>query len=122
MLENGRPVPGYKLVAKQARRQWVDKAKIEAWVDANNIKDAPEIGPRTFVLIEEFGTLVADANFAGNGDSMEAALTRLQSLSRATGIHLAYLDQTSQNWTRSMKSAETGNNRQTRNTRMRPRL
>lgn len=42
MLENGRPVPGYKLVAKQARRQWVDKAKIEAWVDANNIKDAYE--------------------------------------------------------------------------------
>jgi hypothetical protein len=27
MLENDRPVPGYKLVAKQARRQWVDETK-----------------------------------------------------------------------------------------------
>lgn len=42
MLENGQPVPGYKLVAKQARRQWVDKAKIEAWADANGIEDAYE--------------------------------------------------------------------------------
>jgi hypothetical protein len=42
MLENGQPVPGYKLVAKRATRQWVDEAKIEAWVDANNIKDAYE--------------------------------------------------------------------------------
>jgi hypothetical protein len=42
MLENGHPVPGYKLVAKRATRQWVDEAKIEAWVDANNIKDAYE--------------------------------------------------------------------------------
>ena len=42
MLENGQPVPGYKLVPKQARRQWVDKAKIEAWVDAQGIKDAYE--------------------------------------------------------------------------------
>jgi len=42
MLDKGIDVPGYKLVAKQARRQWVEKAKIEAWVDANNIKDAYE--------------------------------------------------------------------------------
>ena len=42
MLEKGVDVPGYKLVAKQARRQWVDKAKIEAWVDAKGIKDAYE--------------------------------------------------------------------------------
>jgi hypothetical protein len=42
MLENGHPVPGYKLVAKRATRQWVSDAKIEAWVDANNIKDAYE--------------------------------------------------------------------------------
>jgi hypothetical protein len=42
MLESGHPVPGYKLVAKQSRRQWVDTAKIEAWVDANEIKDAYE--------------------------------------------------------------------------------
>ena len=42
MLGNGHPVPGYKLVAKRATRQWVEEAKIEAWVDANNIKDAYE--------------------------------------------------------------------------------
>ena len=42
MLENGQPVPGYKLVPKQARRQWVDKAKVEAWVDAQGITDAYE--------------------------------------------------------------------------------
>jgi hypothetical protein len=42
MLDNGQPVPGYKLVAKRATRQWVEEAKIEAWVDANNIKDAYE--------------------------------------------------------------------------------
>ena len=42
MLENGHPVPGYKLVAKRATRQWVDEAKIEAWVDANAIEGAYE--------------------------------------------------------------------------------
>jgi hypothetical protein len=42
MLENGQPVPGYKLVAKRATRQWTDEAKIEAWVDANQIDDAYE--------------------------------------------------------------------------------
>jgi hypothetical protein len=42
MLENGHPVPGYKLVAKRGTRQWVNEAKIEAWVDANDIKDAYE--------------------------------------------------------------------------------
>jgi len=42
MLDKGIEVPGYKLVAKQARRQWVEKAKIEAWVDAKGVKDAYE--------------------------------------------------------------------------------
>ena len=42
LLESGHPVPGYKLVAKRGARQWVNEAKIEAWVDANNIKDAYE--------------------------------------------------------------------------------
>jgi hypothetical protein len=42
LLESGHPVPGYKLVAKRGTRQWVNEAKIEAWVDANNIKDAYE--------------------------------------------------------------------------------
>ena len=42
LLENGHPVPGYKLVAKRGTRQWVEEAKIEAWVDANHIEDAYE--------------------------------------------------------------------------------
>jgi hypothetical protein len=42
MLENERPVPGYKLVAKRGTRQWVDEARVEAWVDVNNIEDAYE--------------------------------------------------------------------------------
>jgi hypothetical protein len=42
MLEKEIAVPGYKLVAKRGTRQWVEKAKIEAWVDANNIKNAYE--------------------------------------------------------------------------------
>jgi len=42
VLESGAEVPGYKLVAKRGTRQWVEEAAIEAWVDANNIKDAYE--------------------------------------------------------------------------------
>jgi len=42
MLENDRPVPGYKLVAKRGTRQWVDEARIEAWADANGVEDAYE--------------------------------------------------------------------------------
>jgi hypothetical protein len=38
MLEKEHPVPGYKLVAKQSRRQWVDEEKIQAWVDANSYR------------------------------------------------------------------------------------
>jgi hypothetical protein len=40
MLENERPVPGYKLVAKRGTRQWVDEARIEAWADANGVEEA----------------------------------------------------------------------------------
>ena len=42
MLEKEIAVPGYKLVAKRGTRQWVEKAKIEAWVDVNGIEDAYE--------------------------------------------------------------------------------
>ena len=40
VLESGAEVPGYKLVAKRGTRQWIQEAAIEAWVDANDIKDA----------------------------------------------------------------------------------
>ncbi len=43
VLESGGQVPGYKLVAKRGTRQWVEEAAIEAWVDANNIKDAYDV-------------------------------------------------------------------------------
>jgi hypothetical protein len=36
-LEKGMAVPGYKLVAKQARRQWVDKAKAQAWMEERGV-------------------------------------------------------------------------------------
>lgn len=42
MLRAGKPVPGYKLVAKRATRQWTSEAQIEAWVDAKGIKGAYE--------------------------------------------------------------------------------
>ena len=40
MIEHGIRVPGYKMVAKRGTRQWIDKAKIEAWVEENGIKGA----------------------------------------------------------------------------------
>jgi hypothetical protein len=43
VLESGSEVPGYKLVAKRGTRQWIQDAAIEAWVDANNVKDAYDV-------------------------------------------------------------------------------
>lgn len=40
MIEHGIRVPGYKMVAKRGTRQWIDKAKIEAWVEEKGIKGA----------------------------------------------------------------------------------
>jgi hypothetical protein len=37
MLENGQPVPGYKLVAKRGTRQWVNEDKLIEWAEKNNI-------------------------------------------------------------------------------------
>ena len=48
MLDNGHPVPGYKLVAKRATRQWTDEAKaIEFLVsaDVNPLKEPEVISP-----------------------------------------------------------------------------
>lgn len=38
MLEKGIPVPGYKLVAKQSRRQWVNEDKLAAWAAEKGLK------------------------------------------------------------------------------------
>jgi len=40
MLENGRPVPGYKLVAKRGTRQWVNEDAVDLWVYNETIPDA----------------------------------------------------------------------------------
>jgi hypothetical protein len=40
MLENDRPVPGYKLVAKRGTRQWVNEDAVELWVYNETIPDA----------------------------------------------------------------------------------
>ncbi|MGM3015935.1 DUF2800 domain-containing protein, partial [Bacillus cereus group sp. BC329] len=42
MLENGQPLPGYKLVAKRGTRQWVDEQKVVEWVDKNKIDGATD--------------------------------------------------------------------------------
>jgi hypothetical protein len=42
VLESGSPMPGYKLVAKRATRQWTSDDAVDAWVDVNGIKDAYE--------------------------------------------------------------------------------
>jgi hypothetical protein len=41
MLENGQPVPGFKLVAKRGTRQWVDEDKVHNWYSAQllNVND-----------------------------------------------------------------------------------
>jgi len=40
MLENDRPVPGYKLVAKRGTRQWVNEDAVDLWVYNETIPDA----------------------------------------------------------------------------------
>jgi len=40
MLENDRPVPSYKLVAKRGTRQWVNEDAVELWVYNETIPDA----------------------------------------------------------------------------------
>lgn len=42
MLENDKPVPGWKLVPKQARRQWADKKQAEEFLRDNNINPFAE--------------------------------------------------------------------------------
>ena len=42
MLENGQPLPGYKLVAKRGTRQWVDEQKVVEWVYKNKIDGATD--------------------------------------------------------------------------------
>jgi hypothetical protein len=37
LLEQGATVPGYKLVQKQARRQWVDEGKAAQWLIAQKV-------------------------------------------------------------------------------------
>ena len=53
VLESGAEVPGYKLVAKRGTRQWVEEAAIEAWVDANNIKDAYDVKVKSPAQMEK---------------------------------------------------------------------
>ena len=39
LLEEGQPVPGYKLVPKRATRKWInDEAKVAAWLEANGVE------------------------------------------------------------------------------------
>lgn len=38
-LADGRPVPGWKLVAKRGRRQWNDTAELETWAKASGLTE-----------------------------------------------------------------------------------
>jgi len=42
MLENNQQVPGYKLVAKRATRQWLDEAKVVEWAYANKLGEVTD--------------------------------------------------------------------------------
>lgn len=55
MLENGQPVPGFKLVAKRATRQWADEDKVVKWVDENklSIKEVWDIKMKSPAQLEK---------------------------------------------------------------------
>jgi hypothetical protein len=54
MLENGQPVPGFKLVAKRGTRQWTSEDAVDAWVDTNGIaKEAYESKLRSPAQMEK---------------------------------------------------------------------
>jgi hypothetical protein len=53
MLENGQPVPGFKLVAKRGTRQWANENEVDAWVDVNGIDDAYESKLRSPAQMEK---------------------------------------------------------------------
>jgi len=38
VLEVGKPIPGYKLVAKRATRQWVDEKEANHWLDGKGLE------------------------------------------------------------------------------------
>jgi hypothetical protein len=53
MLDNGQPVPGFKLVAKRGTRQWANEDEVDAWVDVNGIDDAYESKLRSPAQMEK---------------------------------------------------------------------
>ena len=53
MLENGQPVPGFKLVAKRGTRQWANEAEVDAWVDVNGIDHAYDLNLKSPAQMEK---------------------------------------------------------------------
>jgi hypothetical protein len=49
MLENDKPVPGYKLVAKKATRQWVDEAVTKTKLAEMGVKDKDLFKPQELI-------------------------------------------------------------------------
>lgn len=101
MLENGQPLPGYKLVAKRGTRQWVDEQKVVEWVHKNKIDGATdtklkspaqlekvvkkfnmELPPELVVSISSGSTLAPESDprpaVLQIGRQLTAALSKLQ--------------------------------------------
>jgi hypothetical protein len=53
MLENGQPVPGFKLVAKRGTRQWANEDEVDAWVDVNGIDHAYDLNLKSPAQMEK---------------------------------------------------------------------
>lgn len=101
MLENGQPVPGYKLVAKRGTRQWVDEQKVVEWAtekglgisdlwesklrspaQIEKITGKKEFPSELVVSVSSGSTLAPDSDprpaVLQIGSQLKAALTKLQ--------------------------------------------
>jgi hypothetical protein len=96
LLEEGQPVPGYKLVPKRATRKWInDEAKVAAWLEANGVdpwvKKLPTITDVEKVLKKTKTQLPAElapavstgSTLAPESDPRPAVLQIGQTLSKA---------------------------------------
>lgn len=90
------------IVAEHKRRQ----SRL-AEQGASTLGDIPDMAPRTLILIEEFGytlEVLEDDDKAGFAAACQDIRT-IARLGRATGLHMAVLDQTAEKWPNPLMSA-----------------